>query len=244
MVSVSVITPTTGDDRVIRAAESVARQTHADIHHFIVFDGADRMDAAPDVARDLAKLPRATVTLAPVATGHDRYLGHRIYGAWGFLAPGDAVAYLDQDNWYEPEHVSSLAAIIEDGKRWAYALRRIIDTTGAFVCNDDCQSLGRWPMYRHPDEHLVDTNCYILRRGLACRFAPLWNFPSLKNKRSSDHAICMALLKHVPEFDTSGRYTVNYTAGSNPGSVTPDYFLAGNAVMAERYPDGFPWRKE
>lgn len=244
MVSVSVITPTTGDDRVMRAAESVVRQTHADLHHFIVFDGADRMAAATDLARDLAKLPRTTVTMTPLATGHGRYLGHRIYGAWGFLASGDAVAYLDQDNWYEPNHIASLAAIIDDGKRWAYALRRIFDIHGAFVCNDDCQSLGRWPMYRHTDEHLVDTNCYMLQRDLACSIAPLWNYPSLKDRRSSDHAICMMLLKQVPEFETSGRYTVNYTAGSNPDSVTPDYFLTGNAVTAKRYPDGFPWRKD
>ncbi len=243
MLSVSVIMPTTGDPRVLRAAESVARQNYEHIHLFVVFDGSERMDAAPDLARDLSGLPNTTVTAVPISTGHDRYLGHRIYGAWIFLVPGDAVAFLDQDNWYEPDHIASLATILSDGNQWAHALRRIVDEDGTFVCNDDCQSLGRWPMWSQPNEHLVDTNCYMLHRDIACAFASVWNRRSMRDSRSPDHLLCMQLLRNTPAFDTTGRYTVNYTAGNTEHSVSPEFFLKGNSEMQKRHPFGYPWRK-
>ena len=243
VLSVSVITPTTGDGRVVRAAESVARQSHGDVRHFIVFDGAERLEGATDVARTLSEIPAVTITSVPVATGHDRFLGHRIYAAWPFLVPGDAVVFLDEDNWFEPDHIASLATILDDGKQWAYALRRIFDADGQFICNDDCQSLGRWEPYDRPGDHLVDTNCYMLLRGLACALAPIWNRPSKSNIKSPDRLLCQQLLEMMPSFDTTGRHTVNYTAGNRSHSVQPKYFLKGNAIMRDRYPDGFPWLK-
>ena len=59
-----------------------------------------------------------------------------------------------------------------------------------------------------------------------------------------DRELCRRLMKFAPKFETTGEYTVYYRAGSTERSVRAEFFLKGNAAMAKRYPDGFPWRRQ
>lgn len=59
-----------------------------------------------------------------------------------YAANSRYVAYLDDDNWYAPDHLASLLAAIS-GKHWAFSLRHFVDAqTGELLCPDTWASVG------------------------------------------------------------------------------------------------------
>lgn len=239
---VSIITPTTGNPKLRRAIESVQAQTYPRIEHVIVIDGPSgaasvRQLLPPDRHRDIH------VISLPFNTGADGYNGHRIYGACVYLVNGRYVAFLDEDNWFEPHHIASLMELIESkGLEWSYGLRNIVDADGKLVTQDNCESLGRWPIWNGGGTHLVDMNCYLLRRDIAIGASPSFHRRA-HDEENPDFQLCRFLLNGAKRFETNGEYTVNYSAGNTRNSVKADFFLAGNQVMSERYGGVFPWLK-
>lgn len=242
---VTVITGATGNPLLRDCMESVQRQTYGRVEHMVVIDGPGFAEPARAIIAAIADDHPIHVTQLPLNTGNDGFNGHRIYGAMPFLCQGNYVAFVDEDNWFDPDHVASLIETIRSNElTWAYALRKIAGPDGGFVVNDDCESLGKWPSWQAPDDHLIDTKCFMIRRRLAVRFSAAWNRRGRNfGVLPADRNLCRALMKHAPAFDTSGLYSVNYRIGTTERSVQRKFFLAGNAVMAERYPDGFPWRR-
>jgi glycosyltransferase involved in cell wall biosynthesis/predicted negative regulator of RcsB-dependent stress response len=240
-LSVTILTATIGTPFLARAIEGVQAQTYPLVEHVIVVDGPAHRET---VRACLPPAPRHRVRLLelPQNTGAGGYNAHRIYGAAPFLVDGDFVAFLDEDNWFDPTHVESLLAkITAQGLSWAYALRKIIDPQGQFLTYDDCESLGQWPTWRNPDGHLVDVNCYLLRRDLAILTSHLW-YRRYRVQRSPDYALCGHLLKVAPQCASNGQYTVNYRVGMTTTSVQARYFEQGNAVMQKRLGGAMPWR--
>ena len=240
--SVTVITPSVGTVNLSQAIASVQAQDYPNVEHLVVADGPQY---EAQVRAAIPQSPRHPVHLLtlPRNTGGDGFNGHRIYAAASFLADTQFVAFLDEDNWLDADHLSSLMELITvRGLSWAYALRKIVDCNGRFIAHDDCNSLGQWPTWNRPQLHLVDTNCYVLRRDVAVAVGPLW-YRRHSDNLSPDMSVCHQLLRNYPRFATSGRSTVNYRAGMTEHSATADYFLAGNAAMQKRHGDQFPWRQ-
>jgi hypothetical protein len=218
---------------------SVAEQTYTSVEHLVVVDGAECQDSVLNGLEECSTLKREPLLLTlPVRTGKNGWLGHRIYAAIPCLLDSDFVCFLDQDNWFEPTHIESLISLVlASGCQAAYALRRIHDQSGAFICNDDCQSLGPLECsYDNPNERHIDTNCWLLPTRVAVDLARHWLRPL-----TGDRSFGAAVMSHCPMLRCTGCYTVNYTAGSRWQSASVDYFLEGNAVMRRRYPGGFPW---
>lgn len=239
--SVSVVTPAVGGPCLAQAIASVQAQDYPHLDHLVVVDGAEFADR---VRACLPAAPRHPIHVMelPYNTGGEYYNGHRIYGAAPYLVGGHFVAFLDEDNWYEPHHIRSLVAeVARGGLAWAYALRRIVNAEGAFLANDDCESLGQWPAWFRPGEHHVDTNCYLLRRDVAVATSAIWHRRA-GDLPSPDRALCKRLLDDWPRCGTNGRYTVNYRVEMTPRSATARFFREGNAVMQQRYGGEFPWR--
>jgi glycosyltransferase involved in cell wall biosynthesis len=237
-----------------QAIESVQRQTYTDIEHLIVIDGKEREEKARAILAntDTSRITTHIVCL-PYPTGKNRFICHRIYGMATFLINGDYVCYLDEDNWYDPEHIEALVRITQEkGLDWAYSLRKIIDRDGNFLCLDDCESLGKWK-YPLPNiiAYLVDTNCYFLKRNLALEFSHIFygrfrELVSIGENRCTDNPdirLCTLLLEQYPQVDTSGLYSVNYRLGGSEHSVKPNFFYHFNQIRQQEYPNGFPWRK-
>jgi glycosyltransferase involved in cell wall biosynthesis len=246
---VSVITGATGHRGLARCMASVQNQTYERVEHWVVVDGAHRMDS---VQAALAGTPPANFTrhvvVLPRATGKDRFNGHRIYAAFGFIADGQYVAFLDEDNWFDDGHVESLVtAVATSAAPWAFSLRKIVDQNGDFIAFDRCESLGNLhPAFYGDDEYLVDTNCYLIRRDLAARFSPIWNRPARPppGTSSADRALCRALMAEHPNAPCTRLHSVNYAVGNRPDSVGASFFLHGNEVMQKRHPRGLPWEAE
>jgi len=240
-MKVTVVTSTVGRESLRRCIDSVEQQTHKDIQHLIMVDGIENFGKSLNIMDTVEKSNHAI--FIPNAVGKDRWNGHRIYAAGTFLAEGEYIMFLDDDNFLEPNHVESCLEKVKD-KGWTYSLRNIVDKNGNFITRDDCESLGPdYPTVLGEADRLVDVNCYFLHTRLAVYVAPVWYRKAREpNVMEVDRALVKELSKITPAEGT-GKYTVNYAVDGNQHSVNSGFFVTGNESMEKRYPNGFPWRK-
>lgn len=241
---VTVIIPTTGNPLLKQAIESVQNQEYNDIECFIVVDGKEREKATRDILSTIKiNKPQTHLLTLPYATGHDGFNGHKIYGGVPYLVRGESIAFLDEDNWLDANHIASLVKLKKDHNlEWTYSMRKIVDQQGNFLLNDDCESLGIWKACKG-DFHHVDTSCYLLSRGAAILFSYVW-YRKFRDPRTHtpDAILCNKLVEFNNNFGGTGLYSVNYRLSNNPASVKADFFLEGNEIMKKRYPEGLPWK--
>ena len=246
----AVIIPTTGRETLRRAVESVLAQTHADTVAVVVVDGSKFSVDAIERLRGMMSNPRVQLLPLPQNTGANGYQGHRIYGAVPLLLNQDWIFYLDDDNWYEPDHVAEcIGACVANGLSWCATLRNIVDADGKFVCVDECESLAVLPTWFNPAMHHVDTSCYCLSREVAVQLSMHWHRPHLPydtdpdKSVSPDAQICNVLRQDVPRFALIARPTVNYTLGSRDITPTREFFLDGNTATRKRLGGKMPWQE-
>jgi glycosyltransferase involved in cell wall biosynthesis len=233
-MKVAIVTPTIGSEHLVRCVDSVDKQTYSDLTHYVFIDGEQSELSVIDKIEGATKVKKIVLE-ENVGKG---WYGHRVYSACSFLVNADVICYLDEDNWYEPNHVEKLVDKIKQGNDWAYSLRKIYDKDGNFLCNDDCESLGKWPVYFNGEVFHIDTSSFAIRRDIAVRIGHAWY-----GQWGADRQFFSALKTHFPKFDCSNDYTMCYRLDGNPNSVTQEFFDKGNAVSAEKYPTGFPWKQ-
>jgi glycosyltransferase involved in cell wall biosynthesis len=238
---VTIITPTTGSNYLDINLNSVSKQTYDNIEHLVVVDGPNYWDKANNV---LNNYEDKTVMYLQENTGADQYNGHRIYGAMPYLVNSDYVIFLDEDNYVEPTHIESLVKVAENND-WAFSLRQIVDKDGKYICNDDCENLGKWPTCLSEKELFVDVGAYFLPTKIAVQISPIWyrraRHPD--EQPEVDRLLMQVLLDYGFSYDTNGEYTLNYRVGNRADSVQADFFLWGNSKMQQKYNGNFPWRK-
>lgn len=240
---ITIITPTTGNPHLAKAIQSVEEQTYDNIQYLVVVDGKHRVKNTHDVLSTL-NCKRYETIILPQATGYDQYNGHRIYGAMTYISEGQFLCFLDEDNWYEPNHIETLVEAVQE-KTWAYSLRKIVDQENNFICNDDCESLGKWKSVLN--DHFVDVGCFLLPKLLALKFSPGW-YRRARNPQEQpevDRLLSHLLFSQLPkeQVDTNGQYTLNYRVASRSDSVQSEFFQKGNEHMNKIMNGEYPWRK-
>jgi glycosyltransferase involved in cell wall biosynthesis len=244
--SICVITAATGHRHLQRCLQSVQAQVQPGLTHILVIDGPEFESKVRQTLSEMqpGKVPVQILTL-PESTGKNDWICHRIYGAMPFLVNSSWICYLDEDNWFDPDHLSSLiAAIKAKPALWGFSLRKLVDADGNYLDVDLCESLGSLhPIYRAPQVRLVDTNCYLLQRDVAIAFSPIWNRQRRSpNRMPPDFQLCTTLIAQGLQPACNMLHSVNYTLGNSPMSVKIEYFRQGNAIMRQRYPAGLPWQ--
>ena len=161
-----------------------------------------------------------------------------VYAAAPYLVGEDLIFFLDDDNFYDPDHIESIASLIEQHDLgWAYSLRKIVDHDGNPICDDNCESLGC-----HPNSHqqyLVDNSCYAVRAEHARKHSHAWYVPVI-----SDRSFQAALMRDKIKCGTTGRHSVSYRLSADgSGGMTKEKFLGNNEWMAQHRP-GFEWTKK
>lgn len=235
---ITVITPTTGAKCLVDALNSVQKQTYDNIQHLVVVDGPH-----PSAHTILSEYPNIDKIFLPYATGTDRFNGHRIYGASVYFVKGDYVCFLDEDNWYDENHIESLVETVGNDP-WGFSLRKITDKDGTFICNDDCESLGNWPSFMDQNDYFVDVGCYFIHRDIALQLSPLWYRKAREpNVPEIDRFLNYTLRQNNLIGKCSGKYTLNYRTGNTQLSVQKDFFVQGNRLMNQKYNGEYPWRK-
>jgi hypothetical protein len=240
---ITIVTPTTGNAHLAKAVQSVENQTYENIQYLVVVDGKNRLAKTHEILSTLNCKRYDTIVL-PEATGYDQYNGHRIYGAMTYISEGEFLCFLDEDNWYDDNHIESLVESVQ-GKTWAYSLRKIVDQNNTYICNDDCESLGKVKSIL--GDHFVDVGCYLLPKLLALRFSPGWYRRARhpQEQPEVDRLLSHLLFTQMPHSQAgdSGQYTLNYRVASRSDSVQDTFFLAGNDKMKNIMNGEYPWRK-
>ena len=153
------------------------------------------------------------------------------------MVNADVICYLDEDNFLDPNHVESVVKKLEEGNDWVYSLRKVVDKNGKFLCEDNCESLGKWPVYFNPEVHHIDTSCFAVRRDVAVRIGHAWY-----GQWGADRQFFGALKNHFPKYSCTNQYTTNYRLDGNENSVNEEFFIEGNKINSEKYQGNFPWK--
>jgi glycosyltransferase involved in cell wall biosynthesis len=236
---VTVITPTIGSPKLKDAIESVANQTYK-CKHLVVVDGLDYLQQATTYIDEGVHF-----VVTPENTGKTggNFYGHRIYAAYPHLINSDYILFLDEDNWYEKDHVETLVKTIEEKDLdFAYSLRQIYSPDRRFRCNDNCESLGKWPIFMsrsspHGPQFLIDTSSFCFKREFIQKTCHFWH-----TGWGGDRHFLYAVKDHA-KYDTNGMHSLCYRLDGNPNSVTEQFFIEGNKTQEAYYGGRYPWRK-
>lgn len=244
-----VITPTIGSNKLVAAIKSVQNQTYKNIEHLVVIDGEKFASKFFEVLRTIDNIPtNLKHTECPYNTGANGFYGHRIYAAYPHLIDADYILFLDEDNWFDSNHVESLIERLEkDDLDFSFSLRTIYDEKQNKYIEDNCESLGVYPIWftenRSPPytpQYLIDTSSFCFKRDFIVRTCHYWHSGWGGDRRY------LALIKHtIPnlKFACSNKHTLMYRLDGNDNSVKFDFFIQGNKAQTEKYGNILPWQK-
>ena len=211
----AVVIPTVLRPALLTSLESVFRQ---DLDGRIqVLIGVDAPSPAPPALLELIARRPANVSVLlltlPYSTSirhggvHRATDGGSLRSILTFMAASRHVAYLDDDNAWERDHLSSLRAAIA-GKAWAYSLRMLVDdASGEELGIDRWDSVGPGRGRFAARGGFVDPNCLMIDKLLALPTLGRWSQgPGMQSDRAFFDAIRRAAHGHVPRPTT--RYSV------------------------------------
>jgi glycosyltransferase involved in cell wall biosynthesis len=235
MKQAAIIIPTTGAETVWKAVESALAQTYENTKVYLVTDGIEYTSkvVAKSLFQNYGK--KFVEYYLPENTGANGQNGHRIYSAFSFLVDADYILYLDQDCWFDEHHVEKCIDEIESKNLdWCYSLRKIVSKEGEYICNDDCESLGKYaPVFNY---NLCDTSTYCIKREVAMLVAPYF-----VGGWGHDRRYFEVLSNNFQKFESSGEYTLNYRLGGD-NNLTGDFWISWNKEVEKKYNGKYPWR--
>jgi hypothetical protein len=209
-MSIAVIIPTTCNEKVIRAVRSVANQS-VKCNLYLVVDG--QKNANLDILRQVKSvMPEVRIQILHDSTNEkEKFYGHRIYSAFPLLLNERFVAFLDEDNWFDAEHLAVLSARINAFD--AITSRRFVHLANGNVIKDDFESVGDNGRYL-----LYDTNTYLFNRKKCIDLFHFWY-----KGWGGDRGFLEDAQKVGANFAHLHTYTVHYEA---PEHLT-EYFEKG-----------------
>lgn len=235
---VAVVTPTIGSEHLPKCLESIQTQTYENVVHYVFLDGKEHHDKIHPFLYE-ASGTRTIKTVQLEDNVGKGWYGHRVYAACSFLVNADVICYLDEDNWYDENHIETVVESISKGYQWVYALRKIYDKSGEYICDDNCESLGKWPVYFNDEVFHVDTACFAVRRDVAVAVGHSWY-----GQWGADRQFHQTVKKYFTNYASTGLHTVCYRLDGNDNSVKKEFFEQGNDIMKQRFGSKFPWNRE
>jgi glycosyltransferase involved in cell wall biosynthesis len=160
-MKVSVVTPTWQRHQLLleRCIPSVAAQT-MQVEHVVVSDGPD-----PDLRQLLAEVDVVYAEVFEHADDPCNY-GARARNRGLEVASGDLIAYLDDDNAFQPHHIQTLATALIDNPDRDFTYSKMIR-----------HGLGDVVGAEPPQHGVIDSSILMHRKGGPQQFG-LWPVPS------------------------------------------------------------------
>jgi hypothetical protein len=184
---VAVIIPSTWRSSLAKALRSVIEQEFpGNIQIMLGFDTPNQAQLELDAL--IGELPgnRSVFAFYPGYSTSQRHGGVQPGFDGGalrillcYLANASRVAFLDDDNWWTPQHIGLLHQALETGSQLAFTLRWFVDPRDdSVVCVDDWESVGPGRgVYVANFGGFVDPNCLMYDK-LACDSATrFWAIP-------------------------------------------------------------------
>lgn len=157
-------------------------------------------------------------------TGANGWTNSAINAIAPFLVKEEVICYLDDDNWYEPNHIETCINYLNDDVDYVYAMRNFYTKNDLFICQDLIESLGiyenkidfpvplecykenkcfTFSFTSHKRQH-IDTNCYVIKRNVALQLSQIW-YSGIHN----DTNVFQVLKQHFTG-QCSQHFSVNY----------------------------------
>lgn len=146
-----------------------------------------------------------------------------------YMANSPYVAYLDDDNWWDPGHLHQLRRALDDAD-WAYSLRWFVHPeTRRPVCVDIWESVGPGHgLFNKSFGGFVDPSCLMINK-VSCPLAPHhWNFPLKQDAMSADRNV-FAFLSRSHRSRGTGRPSAFYALNVKDGLHAMRLRLMGSA---------------
>ncbi len=148
--AVAVVIPTTLRPSIAKALLSIFQQKDAGRIQILI--GIDKPERDPQFIEEICQKRPSNVTVSLFYPGYSTSVLHQglhssccggvLRCVLTYLANARHVAYLDDDNWWAPNHLSSLKSAIA-GKDWAYSLRWFVHPESLQpICIDQWESVG------------------------------------------------------------------------------------------------------
>jgi hypothetical protein len=210
---VAVVIPTTLRPTIVEAVRSVFAQDLAGrIQLLIGVDNPEHpreplleaLRAAPPHCRALLLDPGYSTSVRHGGL-HPARDGGMLRTVLTYLANARLVAYLDDDNWWAPDHLSSLAGAIA-GRSWAWSLRWFVHPrTRRPVAIDDWESVGPGQgIFQAKFGGFVDPSCLMIDKLRCDEVIRWWGIPL--------HGDVVAM--------SADRHVFHWLKASHPGAGT------------------------
>jgi hypothetical protein len=205
--SVAVVIPTVLRPSLLAAVKSVYEQDISAAGHLLI--GVDHVSDDAAMLAEMERLRPANWRLSVFDPGYSTSVRHggmhpaRDGGALrtilSYAAHSRYVAYLDDDNWWAPNHLSSLLVAVEN-HQWAYSLRWFVDADSLRpLAVDEWESVGpNAGVFKNQFGGFVDPNTLLIDK-LACETAlRWWTVPLAGDKKamSADRNVFAHLRRH------------------------------------------------
>jgi hypothetical protein len=218
----AVVMPSIGRAEVLKAVQSVYDQTCVQRIQLLI--GVDKAigDLSPLIA--LLNETPAHVTPCLFYPGYSTSVRHggvtrscdggSLRTSLTFLANTQYVAYLDDDNWWAPEHLRQLLTAIE-GRAWAFSYRWFVHPVSKkAICVDGWESVGPGKgVFVEKFGGFVDPNCLMLDKLVCWAGIGLWTQPLINDTKG------MAADRNVYN------YLQNHSEPGRTGNATAFYVL-------------------
>jgi len=224
---VAVVMPTVGRPSLRDAVQSVYEQAFPGRIQLLI--GVDAPLGSFDEHEKLFAAAPPNVTVCFFYPGYSTSVRHGglhpardggvLRAILTYMANARHVAYLDDDNWWNPLHLQSLIVAI-DGKDWAYSDRWFVhQDTRQVICADDWESTGPGRgFFADTNGGWVDPNCLMFDK-FACEPAIRWwtiPLPGDVKAMSADRHIYAYMQQKGPPA-ASGLITTYYALQADDG---------------------------
>ena len=235
-LTAAVVTATTNRKELQQTIDSVRSQTYP-VKHYILVDAkvgfADYLKM-----RGLYCNDKTVMSYWDGRIDNPDKDGRRWYAGMAHMINEDVTLTLNDDDWYDKDHVESLMEIVNRGNDWAYSLRKIHDKDGNFLFNDRCEALGDLHEdWNNKGCNFVDWCMWGMRTEKLKGISAILGMPGF----GSDREFYRVAKQMFPKYGTTKKHSFNFRLGGNPGSVTKEFFDAGHKFMADKYGEMMPW---
>ncbi|WP_419730825.1 glycosyltransferase family 2 protein [Lichenicola sp.] len=210
-MAAAVIMPTTLRSSIVEALRSIFRQTlQAPIHVLIGIDQAlGDLELIEQACR--GRPPHVVVQVldpgysTSVRHGglHPARDGGVLRCVLSYLANSPYVAYLDDDNWWAPEHLAQLLGVLQASDAaydYAYSYRMFVHPRSLRpICIDEWESVGVGRgVFKAARNGFVDPNCLMLDKRRCADALPAWTMPLPGDTKamSADRMVFDMLQRH------------------------------------------------
>ena len=219
LFDIAVVIPTVLRPHLKRAVNSIFEQDYKGRIQILI--GIDKKLGDEKIIEELQQTTPDHIAITVLDLGYSTALrngglytsmaGGSLRTVLSYAANSKYVAYLDDDNWFAPYHLSDLLKAIE-GNAWAFSLRWFVDmNTHEIICEDNFFSAGPGKgMYANSLGGLVDTSCYLLDKMKCHMLLSQWCISPYRDKSCEDMQVFSTLMKNKLPFGATGRPSVYY----------------------------------